>query len=135
MYGGLVDRVHDLLLCGVDPSMVDLRTCMDHLQSGEGDSFVYRDTESLLKAASRPWVPSHHAYLYGPEFRACIASVCLVKVHIFDCLTFCVYSRLVLRFILSSHLFFTLFSFRPTCITLGALVVLALCHISPLRCG
>ncbi len=134
MYGGLIDRVHDLLFCGVDPSLVDLRTCIDHLQSGEGDSFVYREAEALLKAASRPWKPSHHAVLYGPEFKACVASLSLVKVHIFDCLTLSVHSRLVLRFILSSHLFLTLFSFRPICITLDALVV-ALFHISPLRCG
>jgi hypothetical protein len=76
----LIDRVHDLLLCGVDPSMVDLSTCIDHLQGEECDSLVYGETEPLLKAASRPWIPSHHTYLYGPEFRACIARVCLVKV-------------------------------------------------------
>ena len=93
MYGGLIDRVHDLVLCGVDPCHVELRTCIDHLQSEECDSFVNQDTEALLKAASRPWIPSHHAYLYGPEFRACIASLSLVKVHVFDCLTLCVYSR------------------------------------------
>ena len=80
MYGGLIDRVHDLVLCGVDPSMVDLNVCLSHLQSGEGDSFVYRETEALLQASSLPWTPSHYAFLYGPEFKACIASVCLVKV-------------------------------------------------------
>ncbi len=80
MYGGLVDRVHDLLLCGIDPSLVDLRTCLDHLQSEKSDSLVHRDTEALIRAASLPWIPSHHAFLYGPEFRACIASVWLVKV-------------------------------------------------------
>ena len=83
MYGGLIDRVHDLLLCGVDPSMVDLSTCLSHLKSGEGDvQHVYRETAAFIRAASRPWSPSHHAYLYGPEFRACIAFVCLVKVRI-----------------------------------------------------
>ena len=80
MYGGLIDRVHDLLLCGVDLSLVDLRTSLSHLRDKEGDAVTYRATEALLKAASRPWIPSHHAFLYGPEFRACIASVCLVKV-------------------------------------------------------
>ena len=80
MYGGLIDRVHDLLLCGVDPSMVDLNICLSHLKSEKSVSLVYGDTEALLKTASRPWIPSHHALLYGPEFRACIASVCLVKV-------------------------------------------------------
>ncbi len=82
MYGGLIDRVHDLLLCGIDPSMVDLSMCLSHLQGKEGDSNVYRETEALIRAASHPWTPSRHAYLYGPEFRACIASVCLVKVGI-----------------------------------------------------
>ncbi len=81
MYGGLIDRVHDLLLCGVDPSLVDLSTCLAQLKSEEGDvQHVYRETAAFIRAASRPWKPSHHAYLYGPEFRACIASVCLVKV-------------------------------------------------------
>ncbi len=75
MYGGLTDRLHDLLLCGVDPSLVDLSMCLDHLKNDEA-----RETESLLRAASRPWTPSQHAYLYGPEFKACIASFCLVKV-------------------------------------------------------
>ena len=79
VYGGLIDRVHDLLLCGVDPSMVDLTMCLDHLKSDD-KHHVYRETESLLSAASHHWKPSHHAYLYGPELRACIASVCLVKV-------------------------------------------------------
>ena len=80
MYGGLVDRVHDLLLCGVDPFLVDLSMCLDQLKSGEGDSKSSQETEILVRAASHPWIPSHNAYLYGPEFRACIASVCLVKV-------------------------------------------------------
>ncbi len=80
MYGGLVDRVHDLLLCGVDPSMVDLNVCLEHLKSEKSVSLVYGETKALLKASSRSWIPSHHAFLYGPEFRACIACVCLVKV-------------------------------------------------------
>ncbi len=81
MYGGLIDRVHDLLICGVDPSMVDLSVCLSHLKSEVGDAqHVYRETAALTRAASRPWSPSHHAYLYGPEFRACITSACLVKV-------------------------------------------------------
>ena len=80
MYGGLTDRVHDLLLCGVDPSLVDLSMCLDHLKGEEGKIQAYREIEALLRAASRPWRPSHHAYLYGPEFRACIASLSLVKV-------------------------------------------------------
>ncbi len=75
MYGGLTDRVHDLLLCGVDPSLVDLSASLSHLKNDEA-----REMESLLRAASRPWTPSLHAYLYGPEFKACIASLCLVKV-------------------------------------------------------
>ncbi len=80
MYGGLIDRVHDFLLCGVDPSLVDLRSCLAHLKSEEGGLLAHRETEALLRAASRPWTPSHHAFLYGAEFRACIASLCLVKV-------------------------------------------------------
>ena len=71
VYGGLIDRVHDLLLCGVDPSMVDLSMCLAHLQSNESD-FI-RD---LVKSS----ISSLDPILYGPEFRACIASVCLVKV-------------------------------------------------------
>ncbi len=81
MYGGLIDRVHDLLLCGVDPSLVDLRNCLSRLTRSQRDGgAVDRDMESLLKAASLPWTPSHHPYLYGPEFKACITSLCLVKV-------------------------------------------------------
>ncbi len=75
MYGGLTDRVHDLLLCGVDPSLVDLRTSLSHLKNDE-----VREIESLLRAASRPWTPSHHAFLYGSELKACIATLCLFKV-------------------------------------------------------
>ncbi len=93
MYGGLIDRVHDLLLCGVDPSMVDLSMCLARLKSETGCSLVYGETDALIGAAFRPWIPSHHAFLFGPEFRACIASLSLAKVHIFDCLTFCVYPR------------------------------------------
>ncbi len=83
MYGGLVDRVHDLLLYGIDPSLLDLSTCLDKLKSNDksSDQHVHRETESLLRAASRHWTPSHHAFIYGSEFRACIASVFLVKVH------------------------------------------------------
>jgi hypothetical protein len=135
VYGGLIDRVHDLLLCGVDPCHVDLSMCLARLKDETGYSLVYGETESLIRAAFCPWIPSHHAFLYGPEFRACIASLCLVKVHIFDCLTLCVYSRLVLILGSSSHRFFILFSFRPICVALDALVVSALFHISPLRCG
>jgi len=102
VYGGFIDRVHDLLLCGVDPSMIDLNNRDDgdndfsyfdddsscYFTSEDEEKIVYEGsdyrvffaTESLLRAASHPWTPSHHAYLYGPEFRACIASVCLVKV-------------------------------------------------------
>ena len=80
MYGGLIDRVHDLLLCGVDPSMVDLSMCLTHPRSEESDLHAYRGTGALIRAASRPWKPSRHEYLYGPEFRACIGSVSLVKV-------------------------------------------------------
>ena len=135
MYGGLSDRVHDLLLCGVDPSMVDLSLCLTHLQSQDVDLHISRETEALIRAASRPWIPTHHAFLYGPEFRACIASLSLVKVHIFDCLTLCVYSRYSLIFLSSSHRSVILFSFRPFCVALDALLVLVLFHISPLRCG
>ena len=80
MYGGLIDRVHDLLLCGVDPSMVDLSMCLARLKSETGYMRVYRDTEALLRVIFHHWIPAHHAFLYGPDFRACIASVCLVKV-------------------------------------------------------
>jgi hypothetical protein len=110
VYGGLVDRAHDLLLCGVDPSLVDLSMSLDQLKSGvvkddeddkarnddgiddddtdeedgeeekENHQCVYREMETLLKTASHPWNTSNHTYLYGPQFKACIASVCLVKV-------------------------------------------------------
>ena len=75
MYGGLIDRVYDLLLCGVDASLVDLSASLARLNHDEA-----RKIEALLRAASRLWTPSHHAFLYGPEFKACIASLCLVKV-------------------------------------------------------
>ncbi len=78
MYGGLIDRVHDFLLCGVDPSMVDLSMCLARLKSASPR--VYRDTDALLRVVFHHWIPAHHAFLYGPEFRACIASMCLVKV-------------------------------------------------------
>ena len=81
VYGGLADRVHDLLLCGVDPSLVDLSVCLDHLRGNDkSDSHACQETEALLRVASRSWTPSHHAYLYGPHFKAYIASLCLVKV-------------------------------------------------------
>ncbi len=79
MYGGLVDRVHDLLLCCVDPSLVDLSMCLDHLKNDDKsvDHCLYGETEALLRAASRSWTPSNHAFLYGPDFKACIASLCV----------------------------------------------------------
>jgi hypothetical protein len=61
--------------------MVDLSACVDHVK--QSDKRVYGEAESLLRAASLPWIPTHHAYLYGSKFRACIASVCLVKVLLF----------------------------------------------------
>ena len=79
MYGGLIDRVHDLLLCGVDPYLVDLSTCLARLESFD-HVHVIREMDSLLRAASHPWTPSHHAFLYGTQFKTCIASLCLVKV-------------------------------------------------------
>ena len=80
MYGGLIDRVHDLLLCGVDPYLVDLSTCLARLESFD-HVHVIREMESLLRVACTiPWMPSHHAFMYGPHFRAYIASLCLVKV-------------------------------------------------------
>ncbi len=88
MYGGLIDRVHDLLLCGVDPTLIDLSTCLSNLKSEEGHdvySYQNQETDVLIRAASLPWTPSHHAYLYGSDFKASIASVFLVKVCVFDC--------------------------------------------------
>ncbi len=79
MYGGLIDRVHDLLLCGVDPFLVDLSVCIARLESFDY-AHVIREMESLLTAASHPWTPSHHAFLFGPQFKAYIDSLCLVKV-------------------------------------------------------
>ncbi len=111
MFGGLIDRVHDLLLCGVDPSLVDLSTCLSHLRRSEEEQLKrddndddydedqldnsdeddhiadedeyqceYQEIVGLLKAASFPWKPSQHAFLFGPGFKSCIASLCLVKV-------------------------------------------------------
>ncbi len=147
MYGGLTDRLHDLLLCGVDPSLVDLNVCLSHLQSEVDHTLLYRETEVLLSAASHPWIPSHHAYLYGPEFRACVASLCLVKVH----MTSRILHLSSLCFVQASEprSVFVLVFYHQTlnhlCIssrpTYGALrvnpmkIALLLCHISPLRCG
>ncbi len=39
MYGGLIDRVHDLLLCGVDPFLVDLRICLARIHRAVAASF------------------------------------------------------------------------------------------------
>jgi hypothetical protein len=91
VYAGLIHRVHDLLLCGVDPSMVDLSMCISHLQREDVDLQSSRETEALIRAASRPWTPSRHAFLYGPELKACIASLSLVKVHVFDSLFLCLF--------------------------------------------
>ncbi len=96
MYGGLIDRVHDLLLCGVDPFLVDLGISLAQLESGEDNLLFYLETQALLRAASRPWKPSRHAFLYGPEFRACIASLCLVKVGVIYSLSFFSFSRVIL---------------------------------------
>ncbi len=122
-----MDRVHDLLLCGIDPSLVDLSMCLvrveqddddddddyededdddddedyeddedseddddyeddedgDDVRGGDNDDVdppVDQEIEFLLRVSSLPWRPSRHAFLYGPQFRACIASLCLVKV-------------------------------------------------------
>ncbi len=129
MYGGLIDRVHDLLLCGVDPSMVDLSTCLTQIKNDH--QHVYREIQSLLRAASCPWMPSHHSYMYGPEFRAYIASVCLVKVQIDHVLCFFAWRcQLIL-------------SFPVLCVCRRISVVLIVKDVmmavhsrfSPLRCG
>jgi hypothetical protein len=85
VHGGFIDRVHDLLLCGVDPSLVDLSKCLDHLKSNHkgSDRHVYQETESLLRASSLHWTPSSHTFVYGPNFKASIASVFLAKVQHF----------------------------------------------------
>ncbi len=83
MYGGLIDRVHDLLLCGVDPSLVDLSVSLEDLKSdAKVDHLAFREMESLLRASSHPWEPSRHVFLFGSQLKACIASLCLVKVSI-----------------------------------------------------
>jgi hypothetical protein len=87
--------VHDLLLCGVDSSMVDLRKCLARLKSAS--QRVYREMEALLRVVFHHWIPAHHAFLYGPDFRACIASVCLVKVR---CLSLAVLIRLTRAIVL-----------------------------------
>ncbi len=84
MYGGMIDRVHDLLLCGVDPSLVDLSASLtlrdEFYPNDNGHHLDLLDVERLLSVSACSWKPSHHAFLYGSEFKACIASLCLVKV-------------------------------------------------------
>jgi hypothetical protein len=77
VYGGLVDRVHDLLLCGLDPSQVDLSISPSILS--QNDFLLFQETHALLQASIQ-WMPARHAFLFGPQFKACIASLCLVKV-------------------------------------------------------
>ena len=133
MYGGLIDRLHDLLICGVDPYLVDLGKCLTHLRRNKlGQDprvHVYEETEALLRASSIPWMPSHHAYLYGPQFKACIASVCLVKVK--SC---CVLSvRHVMVVCIHPRLFFSLMTSRPIFIVCMRMMGMLLTF--PLRCG
>ena len=83
--GGLVDRFHDLLLCGADPAAVDLSLPLDTLlrnpyQLGRVNEAVVGEMQWLVRMSSALWRPSRHAYLYGPEMRGCIASLCLVQV-------------------------------------------------------
>ena len=73
----MIDRVHDLLLCGADPISCkcdhnpDMISCKcDH--NPDAMRFIYN--------ALRPWTPERHAYLYGPGLKACIFSMFLVKV-------------------------------------------------------
>jgi hypothetical protein len=82
VYGGFVDRVHDLLLCGVDPHVADLTARLSSLRGDKDDDtiLIYREMDALLIASSRAWRPSCHAFLYGPQFQACIALLCTVKV-------------------------------------------------------
>ena len=131
MYGGLIDRVHDLLLCGVDPCLVDLGKCLTHLRGNElGQDphvHVYEETKALLRASSIPWEPSHHAFLYGPQFKACIASVCLVKVKS------CVSVRHVMVVCLYSLLFFLLMASRRIFIVCMRMMGMLLTF--HLRCG
>ena len=92
---------------------------------------VYRETEGLLRAASHPWTPSHHAFLYGPDFKACIASLCLVKVSFFQFI-------LLIGLFLNDCIF--LFSSRPIYVALRVRYLvkeeaMLLFHTSPLRCG
>ena len=85
MLGGLVDRFHDLLLCGADPAAVDLSLPLDMLscntyQLAHVNEAVVSEMQWLVRVSSELWRPSRHAYLYGPEMRGCIASLCLVQV-------------------------------------------------------
>ncbi len=91
MYGGFVDRAHDLLLCGADPSRLDFREVLSVLSSTDDKAHDISNDEkivtneamqALMNMASMPWKATTHAYLYGPQFKACLASVFLVKVHL-----------------------------------------------------
>ncbi len=99
MLGGLSDRAHDLVLCGVDPSHMDLRECLSALR--DQDEARHGEMSQLIRMASRHWRPSLHAYMYGPEFQACISAVCHVKV-----LAWCILIDVILA--LSSFFLFSL---------------------------
>ncbi len=101
--GGSLDRVHDLLLCGLDPSHAcSLDKCVAFLQRREADMLIQRnarqsffikkrkddvliedhhkDMVGILRFSGHCWATSRHAYMYGPQFQACITSVSSVQV-------------------------------------------------------
>ena len=89
-----MDRVHDLLLCGIDPYADHLDNCLSTL-SDLDDGSCFEPVRALLNMASWAWKPSTHAHLFGHQLQACIASLCLVKVCaesyalLLSCMCFC----------------------------------------------
>jgi hypothetical protein len=100
--------------------------CLAHLQSNKSD--FNRD---LVKSS----ISSLDPILYGPEFRACIASVCLVKVVISQHSSHCCswnsnVPSLIGIFSIVRPIYVALMGWNPFAVT-GLLP----CRISRLRCG
>ena len=81
------DRLHDILLCGCDLTLHDLKVCLQTSAQTRAEDFRYRlsqETRALVYAASRPWTTRTHTFLYGTDFKSHIAAIFLVKVCTYD---------------------------------------------------
>jgi hypothetical protein len=78
--GVFLDRVHDLILSGVDPALIDTEACLDRIEQVVP---FYAEMDAFLQLCCRTgWSPRRHAFLFGPQLKAWVFAIALVEVQL-----------------------------------------------------